>query len=510
MSEKYANAFATQLASSMFAGDLTAQVAAAAPAALQGGQFRIAIDAELMLVTAGASTTAWTVTRGVEGTGAAGHTSGSVVTHILTAASLLGASGVFDVRAFGAKGDGSADDTAAIQAAITAASVDGGVVTLPPGTFNITSPLTIADRRVSMRGSGVGATTLHSTSTTDTILYTQTAFSVWPSGVLSDFGIDGHAGASAVGIHIREVIGLTLERVRVGWFSTGVGILIHNDTTWTERTTMQDVWSHNNLVGVKFSVTGSGPESFAFTRIFDLRLNLNGGDTGILLTGISWLYCSVVTGMCNMQDAGIVFEAKDTSKVTDCDFSFTAEQTSGTGGIGFRAAAGTTINSVGQFCGLQWGPQMTNDGVSTAQVRTIKNGSQPSVDVEGLIRQTLRVAAVGISGTTTTHDFPGLTDAKHGWAGFLALSVTWVESEDRWLHAFYTAANTHGTVVAGWHPGSFTVVNTENTFANADWAVTAALSWVNGDLRVSLTWGSSITGNFKVDVALFGTAAYSV
>jgi polygalacturonase len=53
----------------------------------------------------------------------------------LCAAALLAASslraepaapGVFDVRSFGARGDGAADDTASINRAIDAAAADGG------------------------------------------------------------------------------------------------------------------------------------------------------------------------------------------------------------------------------------------------------------------------------------------------------------------------------------------------------------------------------------------------
>jgi hypothetical protein len=41
----------------------------------------------------------------------------------------------FDVRRFGAKGDGKADDTKAIQAAVDAAGEKGGAVWVPPGTY---------------------------------------------------------------------------------------------------------------------------------------------------------------------------------------------------------------------------------------------------------------------------------------------------------------------------------------------------------------------------------------
>ena len=46
-------------------------------------------------------------------------------------------SGVTDVKAFGAKGDGKADDTAAIQAAIDGLPEAGGTVSLPPGTYMV-------------------------------------------------------------------------------------------------------------------------------------------------------------------------------------------------------------------------------------------------------------------------------------------------------------------------------------------------------------------------------------
>ncbi len=51
-------------------------------------QYRIRIDDEIMLVTAGAGTTTWTVTRGAEGTMADSHLNAASVTHVLTAGAI--------------------------------------------------------------------------------------------------------------------------------------------------------------------------------------------------------------------------------------------------------------------------------------------------------------------------------------------------------------------------------------------------------------------------------------
>ena len=70
---------------------------------------------------------------------------------------------VFDVKTYGAVGDGSTDDTDAIRSAITAASAAGGVVFFPPGVFVLPSRLTCKSlNNVSFQGSGKSTTILKS------------------------------------------------------------------------------------------------------------------------------------------------------------------------------------------------------------------------------------------------------------------------------------------------------------------------------------------------------------
>jgi hypothetical protein len=63
-----------------------------------------------------------------------------------------------NVKAWGAKGDDSTDDTAAVQACIDAVGdATGGIVYFPPGTYRTTSVLTVDQSNIWLMGSGVTA-----------------------------------------------------------------------------------------------------------------------------------------------------------------------------------------------------------------------------------------------------------------------------------------------------------------------------------------------------------------
>jgi hypothetical protein len=82
--EQFANNAQTTLSAAITSTIGTSLSVASASGFPSSAQYRIRVDNELMLVTAGAGTTTWTVTRGLEGTTAATHSNGATVTQVLT------------------------------------------------------------------------------------------------------------------------------------------------------------------------------------------------------------------------------------------------------------------------------------------------------------------------------------------------------------------------------------------------------------------------------------------
>lgn len=102
---------------------------------------------------------------------------------------------VFSVQNFGAQGNDTADDTAAIQAAIDAArhpivAPQGGIVFFPPGIYDITQLDLTNAQGVILQGSGVASTWLRPTANVNAVLDLTGSLQV----KLADFQLGPHKG----------------------------------------------------------------------------------------------------------------------------------------------------------------------------------------------------------------------------------------------------------------------------------------------------------------------------
>ncbi|HWL17452.1 MAG TPA: glycosyl hydrolase family 28-related protein [Opitutus sp.] len=145
--------------------------------------------------------------------------------------------GSLSVRDFGAKGDGAADDTAALRAGVAKAAERGGVVWLPAGDYKITGDIVVPSG-VTIQGAGMWHTTLVG----DAALYAQAGrrVRIKLAGTdvhVADFAIfgqlnyrndqepnDGVVGAGCENASIRR---LWVEHTKAGaWIYNGTNLVI--------------------------------------------------------------------------------------------------------------------------------------------------------------------------------------------------------------------------------------------------------------------------------------------
>lgn len=117
-----------------------------------------------------------------------------------------------DVRSYGAKGDGSNDDTAEIQAALDA----GGRVFFPPGDYKVTDTLEISESDTHIEG--FGARIFHETATESDVIYAEGLSNISIRGIEVDGrkSLKSPSGSSeARGIHMYGIDNLLIEGCNV-------------------------------------------------------------------------------------------------------------------------------------------------------------------------------------------------------------------------------------------------------------------------------------------------------
>jgi hypothetical protein len=191
---------------------------------------------------------------------------------------------------YGALGDGSTNDTAAIEAAIVAANAatNGGLIIAPPGNYLTTGAHTAIDDKVAIIGHGVGSTKF--THSGNNSCFKLNAPGVTNERVgISDLLVVGNSGNAACAVEIRDVnFGAWLTRVRATDYTGYGAILINNfaSSQFTEGVTLDGVSTSNSKFGVAFHVA-SGTSSFNATHFKNLQINVPASGTGIAVCTLS-------------------------------------------------------------------------------------------------------------------------------------------------------------------------------------------------------------------------------
>lgn len=169
---------------------------------------------------------------------------------------------VYSVQEFGAVGNDTADDTSAIQAAITAAESTGGTVWFPVGVYKITAMLTVKSN-VCLRGSSMFTTALHNANTGGAIGVkfsdSTTSNQELRFGCLMDLRLYGNA-SSGDGIQIDNPYHFAIWRAYIDQHGgigvdvqRGVGGSTYGQNVWIDQSWIQV----NRKGGVRLANAGN-------------------------------------------------------------------------------------------------------------------------------------------------------------------------------------------------------------------------------------------------------------
>lgn len=400
----------------------------------------------------------------------------------------------YNVKDHGALGNGSTDDTAAIQATINLASANGGVVYLPPGTYNISASLTLTSNIV-FTGAGQGATTIQQNSTTSAAIVGADLTAVR----IQDMRINGPASGTGIGIRLTLsvatfVLNLSVEDVVVSAFgSDGINIAVPLATRFN-RVTVRNCGGYGfNMVGVNFPTSSA----VSFQSCYALS-NTAGGFHLFRMVGTSLVGCSVSTST-----AGIGFNI-DTctgvaligSSAISCStgVQVTAGQGNALTGYMTHDSRNTSILLTGnaQDTSIENATEITPNGSAVRFVQT-NSGTTATLTLINNITANLYSGVVNILDDSSANILAGGdvrvttvgktlyvkegTNAKMGTsslvAGTVVVNTTAVTASSR---IFLTPQNTSGT--AGAVSVSARTAGTSFTMTSTSSSDTRSIAWL--------------------------------
>lgn len=426
----------------------------------------VAANSEMIAVT-NVSGTTWTVTRGAESTTPVAHSAGFSIFQVTTAGGLGSFPAWYNVRSpvYGAKGDGSTNDTTAIQAALTAASAaGGGTVYIPAGTYKV-SNLTV-DTAVTLAGEGP-ATILSAVGGSSGYMITQKTAASSKKILLRDFALVPNTGTLG-GIQLDATgfgTGDVQHQVR-GVFVTNSGGDAFNFGA-NLRGCIISGCSQYGSEGYGYNISAGATDNF-FTDCVSgpskqHGFYVSGGNnlikgckafwSGYDTNGASWgttqaaFYLNSATYVtmvgCSAQQAalhGIDMQGAQYCTVTGCEADTNSAGNGVTTGVGINTNGCTNCavigNSGGNNGGISPGAQLWGYQVAGTQTGTVLIGNSVTGSsgifnyVSGGGYMNIESGSVDISSNSTFVKVPSLQFSNDGLQSFSSNSGTILTNTD--------------------------------------------------------------------------------
>jgi len=164
---------------------------------------------------------------------------------------------VLNVKGYGARGDGSTDDTAAIQAALNVAPTLAGTgidIVLPPGQYNLTAPLLIRGT-TRLRGAGTNQVFLYGPGVTGALIKSATTATILNHVVFAGFTINGGnsttltAGIDWTGMNTSTIDGVDVRNINT---ANAAGFTANGGTADSSGATLRDCGAYSIANGYGF------------------------------------------------------------------------------------------------------------------------------------------------------------------------------------------------------------------------------------------------------------------
>ena len=193
------------------------------------------------------------------------------------------------VKSCGAVGNGVADDTTAIQAAITeVVALGGGVVYFPPGTYLTSLAITVGTTGVDLLGAGYQASIIKATGgAQDAVTFTSVGSSTTPLNRISRLGFSHSSTTTGSAIKFSNTISIDSVSVTTGMFRFGISA---NGGSVVAITGSTIFCNTGDASAISVNGTGSGP-SLAMTGC-----TVGGGGAGQAAVQISNGTQNVIVG----------------------------------------------------------------------------------------------------------------------------------------------------------------------------------------------------------------------
>jgi parallel beta-helix repeat protein len=267
-----------------------------------------------------------------------------------------------DVKAYGAVGDGSTDDTTAVQAAFTAVATTGGVVYFPPGDYKITTKLTITNRPVAIVGEGQGISTITKYTTDDLIDYNTNDINDTFAVVGLSLYTTKTAGGDAINAFWPASASSSFSNLYIHDVEIGPTPATAATNYWTNGIVVSDAWNGDVIAYQYRGKTNDYTSTSGIT--------VSGNSNGVLLHNVN----------INFVNTGILFN--DNANTTTVSSSFV----SGNTGIHYAFLGEEFHNNIidSDLTGVQYGIYCSKASRAAISGNIIQKAAASSSDFEGI------------------------------------------------------------------------------------------------------------------------------